>query len=245
MKKQVTIKGINLSYCESGKGTPLLFLHGGRLRAQTFKTALDQLSKNYHVIAPDIPGHGDSSTPKELWSFKDYAEFFIEFIEYLKIKTILVVGYSLGGGIAYNIASISEKVQKLILIDSAGIEKASGNEVKRDINRFIFYFVHPAYLVTLFTLTKEWALFNLKHLLRKDNMSNIRTQLRNSPKYLENIKTPTTILWAKDDAIFPLRIAEKLKRLIRDSKLLVVDGNHDWVLYNQKKFIEYLNRVLR
>ncbi|OGK57841.1 hypothetical protein A3H86_01770 [Candidatus Roizmanbacteria bacterium RIFCSPLOWO2_02_FULL_41_9] len=245
MKKQVTIKGIDLSYHEFGKGNPLLFLHGGRLRAQIFIKTLNELSKNYYVIVPDIPGYGDSSTPKEPWSFGDYAEFFITLIEYLKIKEIIVVGYSLGGGIAYTITSMSKKVKKLILIDSAGIEKISDDELKRDINRLMFYLIHPWYFVTLFTLIKEWILFNLKHLLRKGDMNNIRINLGNSCQYLINIKVPTTIIWAKDDDIFPLKIAKKLKQSIKTSTLFIVKGNHDWILYDQKKFAEYLNKALR
>jgi len=245
MEKQVTIKGIHLSYYESGVGYSLLFLHGGRLRAQTFGKTLHEISKNYHVIAPDIPGYGNSSTPKELWSFKEYAEFFIVFIEYLKIKEIIIVGYSLGGGIAYTIASMSKKVKKLILIDSAGIEKASDNELKRDINRCMFYLMHPSYFPTFFTLIKEWTLFHLKHLWRRDNIDDIRMYLGNSHQYLENIHAFTIIIWAKNDSIFPLKIAERLKRLINNSTLLVVDGDHDWVLYDQNKFVGYLHKAMK
>jgi len=80
-RKKTIINGIELIYYESGSGKSLLFLHGGRLRALTFKKTINELSKNYHVIVPDIPGYGGSSTPKEPWSFKNYAEFFISFIE--------------------------------------------------------------------------------------------------------------------------------------------------------------------
>lgn len=244
MKKHVTIKEINLSYYEFGKGDPLLFLHGGRLRASIFKKTLNELSKSYRVIAPDIPGYGDSSTPKELWSFKNYADLFILFIEYLKIKEVIAVGYSLGGGVAYNMALISERVKKLVLINSAGIEKTSDNQLKRDFNRFLFYLVNPQYFSTFLILLREWVLFIFKHLMSFRHIKSIRKRLNDSYGYPNNIKIPTSIIWAKDDDIFPVKIAQKLHKLIKNSRLFIVDGNHDWVLFEEDKFIDYLNKAL-
>lgn len=243
-KKDVIIQGIKLSYYEIGSGDCLIFFHGGRLRTLTFHKTLIALSKKYHVIAPDIPGYGDSSTPKELWSFKDYAEFFVSFIEYFKIKETIVVGYSLGGGIAYYMTSISKKVKKLVLIDSAGIEKTSGSGLKRDFDRLLFYLSHPQYSLTFFILIKEWLLFISKHLMNFRHIKNIRKGLNNSYGYPSNMKIPTSIIWAKDDKIFPVEIAQKLHKLTKNSQLFIVNGNHDWVLYEENKFIDYLNKAL-
>jgi len=137
-RKELIINGVKLCFYELGTGKSLLFFHGGRLRALTFKKTIEELSKNYHIIAPDIPGYGDSSTPKDVWTFQDYSNFFISFIKQLKVKELIVVGYSFGGGIAYNMASVCEKVEKLILIDSAGIEKTLDSQQKKDFDRLIF-----------------------------------------------------------------------------------------------------------
>lgn len=243
-KKETIIKRIKLVYYESGFGKHLLFLHGGRLRALTHKNILFNLSRKYHVIAPDIPGYGDSSTPKELWGFQDYAIFFDRFLKRMKIKEIIVVGYSLGGGIAYNVALTSEKVKKLVLINSAGIEKTSNNQFKRDLNRFIFYLLHPQYFSTLLILLKEWILFFLKHLVDFGHIKSIRKILNNSYRYPDNFKIPTSIIWAKDDKIFPVTVAKKLHKLIKSSQLFIVNGNHDWILYSEDKFINCLNKAL-
>jgi len=73
----------------------------------------------------------------------------------------------------------------------------------------------------------------------------VRNNLNNSCNYLNNIKIPTSIIWANDDKIFPIRIAEKLNKRIKNSKLLVVEGNDDWVFYDENKFINYLNTALK
>lgn len=244
-RKKKIINGIELIYYESGSGKSLLFLHGGRLRALTFKKTIDKLSKNYHVIAPDIPGYGDSSTPKDLWTFQDYSNFFVSFIKQLEIKELIIVGYSLGGGVAYNIASAYEKVEKLVLIDSAGIEKTLGSQRKRDFDRLLFYLSHPQYFLTFLALIKEWILFIAKHLMDFRHIKIIRKGLNDSFGYLDNIEIPTSIIWAKDDKIFPFEVAKRLQKTIKKSQLFIVNGNHDWVLYEENKFIDYLNKALR
>lgn len=243
-RKEVIINGLKLKYYESGLGQSILFFHGGRLRALTFKKALENLSKKFHVIAPDIPGYGDSSTPIDLWTFQDYSNFFVTFIKQLEIKELIVVGYSLGGGIAYNVALMSEKVKKLILIDSAGIEKTFNNQSRRDFDRFLFYLIYPQYFLTFLILLKEWVLFNFKHLMNFNHIKSIRKILNNSYGYPKNLKIPTSIIWAKDDKIFPMKIAKKLHKLINNSQLFIVNGNHDWVLYEENKLIKYLNLAL-
>jgi len=245
MKKQTYINDINLGYFESGSGKTILFLHGGRLQALTHQNVLLKLAKKYHVLAPDIPGYGESSTPKEFWSFKDYANFFEKFLEELKIKEIIVIGYSLGGGIAYNLASISPRVRKLVLIDSAGIEKTKKIEFTRDFKRLLFYFLNPKYSMIFFVLVKEYILFIFKHIKNLNHIKNIRDNLNNSVGYIKNLKTPTSIIWTKNDDIFPVSIAEKLKKSIRNSKLFLVNDNHDWALYNEGKLMDILNIALK
>jgi len=68
--------------------------------------------------------------------------------------------------------------------------------------------------------------------------------LNNSCHCLENIKVPTTIIWAKDDQIFPVEIAKKLHAMIKKSRLFIVSGNHDWVLYDENKCIDCLDKAI-
>jgi len=245
MKNQVIINDINLSYFELGKGKTLIYFHGGRLKASTHQNILFKLSKKYHVIAPDIPGYGSSSTPKELWTFRDYALFFDKFLEKKNIKKAIVVGYSLGGGIAYNLANITPRVSRLVLIDSAGIEKTKDLEFLRDFKRLLFYFLNLKYFSTFFVLLKEYCLFNLKHLRDFFHMKNIRNNLNKSVGYIKNLKTPMSIIWAKNDEIFPVSIAKKLKKLSKNSKLFLINANHDWILYKEDKCIDTLNKALK
>ncbi len=244
MIKKKNIGGIDLSYYEFGKGEPLLFLHGGRTRASTYKKSLDELSKKYRVIAPDIPGYGDSSVPNTPWSFEDYAKFFQSFVNRLELKEFVVVGYSFGGGIAYNLAFICKNVKKLILVDAAVTKKTNG-ELRNDVNRLIFYLFRPQYYSILCALIKEGILFNLKYLGNRDKITNARANLRNTNRFLENISVPTVIIWATRDSIFPVDTANKLHKSIKHSRLILVNENHEWPLFNQKLFVKYVFRALK
>jgi len=120
-EKFFEVDGIRSNYITIGKGTPLLFLHGGGVSALTYKKNYELLSEKYQVIAPDIPCFGKSSVPNELWNLKDFANFFSKFVDSLRFDKIILVGHSFGGGIALNLAPKNKKISKLILVDSAGL----------------------------------------------------------------------------------------------------------------------------
>lgn len=236
-RNNVIIDDINLNYYEGGSGKNMLFLHGGKLRAITFKNILEEMSKKYYVIAPDMPGYGLSDSPQSIWSFNEYALFFLKFINKIKLENITVVGYSFGGGVGYNLATCSSKVRKLILVDSAGIGPPVYKGFRKDIKRVFFYLLHMRYFVTLLTLLKEYALFTLKHIFDMKHISEIRSTCINTHYEYRKITIPTYILWAEDDNIFPLDYAKQLHKKITGSQLIIVKGNHDWVLHDSKKLL--------
>ena len=243
-KKQIIINGIHVTYYELGNGQPVLFLHGGRLRATAFRSTLQILSRYYRVIAPDIPGYGNSSTPSEDWTYQDYADFFVKFIKQLGLKNITVIGYSLGRGIAYHLASISEDFSKLILVDAAGIEKSSTQPFKRDLNRILYYLTHPQYITSFLTLSREYMLFLYKHIHNFKHIKLLRKKLEESSSYTNDISAQTHIIWAKNDDIFRVEIAYKLHNSIPDSTIQIVDENHDWPIYKSKEFSELILKKL-
>lgn len=237
-KLSLNLEGIDLTYYTIGKGKPVLFLHGARVRALTFRKNLELLSQSFFVIAPDLPGHGGSSTPDKELTFKDYAKFFDLFLKRLKLKNVAVIGYSRGGGIAIHLAQISSNISKVILIDADGITKNKQNMVFVDTRRFLFYITHLKYFLVLIDLLRDYIFFLGKHI------SNIKSMIvmHKTPHFMDyesdNKRViPTLILWAKDDWILPLEHAVLLCKKIPGSQLEIVDGNHDWVLYNPQLFI--------
>ncbi|NTU73194.1 alpha/beta hydrolase [Candidatus Roizmanbacteria bacterium] len=240
-KKQLILDGISVTYYEQGTGKTVIFLHGGRLRALAHEHLLYELAKQYHIIAPDIPVYGESSGPGELWTFKEYADFFNTFIKKLQIDRPIVIGYSLGGGIALYLSSMNKDVEKLVLIDSAGLDRPTGIALTRDLNRLWFYASHPQYFPVLLKLLKEFLLFNKKHFLELRKINQLRDNALNTATDIEKIKAKTLLIWAKGDTIFPLNTAGKFHSMIINSQLSIAEGNHDWIFMNEKKLLELLH----
>lgn len=242
-KHKVNINGLTVTYYQLGAGRPLLFLHGGRVRALTFKKMLRLLGRRYQVIAPDIPGYGGSQTPHESWSFTEYAQFFDDFLAQLRLKNVTLVGYSMGGGIALNLAAMSKRIAQLVLVDSAGqrSEQTIGNK-HRDLQRLSFYLSHPRYALSLMVLARDYTYFLLKHATDYRHIKRIRQACFGASyePVIRQLNLSVLLVWGRDDTIYPLENARQLHRKIRNSSLQTVPGNHDWPVYNPSVILDHM-----
>jgi len=101
----------------SADKAPLVFMHGLGASSRQTTSALTELSEHY-LIAPDMPGHGDSlDYNPDLFSFDYFADLVIELLDELEIESTDLGGLSMGSGIALNIAlRYPERVKKLIVL---------------------------------------------------------------------------------------------------------------------------------
>ena len=105
---------------EAGSGPDLLFIHGaGGLMWDPF---LEQLSQHYHVIAPKIPGTAGSTGIEWLMDHHDVFYFYWDFLDALGVDDVIVVGHSMGGWFAAEVAAMQpSRVSKLVLIAPIGL----------------------------------------------------------------------------------------------------------------------------
>lgn len=121
IKKLVTLSnGETLAYLEKGTGDNVLILiHGNLSSSVYYQPLIDRLPSSLRVLAPDLRGFGDSTYHKRVSSLSELAEDVILLMDALKIKKASICGWSLGGGVAMELAALYPKrVKKLILIDS-------------------------------------------------------------------------------------------------------------------------------
>jgi pimeloyl-ACP methyl ester carboxylesterase len=118
----ITLAGIEIELFEGGEGPPLLFLHG----AQGFNPAqpyVGLLTQRRHLIAPSHPGFGASALPLWLDSIDDIAYLYLEFMDRRRLDRIDIVGCSLGGWLAAEIATKApERVGRLALVGPVGVK---------------------------------------------------------------------------------------------------------------------------
>jgi len=112
----------SVTYTVAGQGPALLLIHGLGGSRRTWDRFIDALADSYTVIAPDLPGHGDSDAPPGDYSLGAHASVLRDLALALGHRRFTAVGHSLGGGIALQTAyQFPERVDRLILISSGGL----------------------------------------------------------------------------------------------------------------------------
>lgn len=115
---------VKLAVHESGKGDPLILLHGLGASSYTWRKVIPGLEKNHRVIAIDLKGFGQSDKPlDERYSLLDHARLIEDFILRRKLRNVTLAGHSYGGGVALAVALDMrdggyDHISRLILIDS-------------------------------------------------------------------------------------------------------------------------------
>jgi 4,5:9,10-diseco-3-hydroxy-5,9,17-trioxoandrosta-1(10),2-diene-4-oate hydrolase len=104
------------------KGTIAILIHGLGVSADIWMYNLEALAKQHRVYVPDLVGFGRSEKPGPTFRPFDYTLFLDGFINLVNLDRVSLVGQSLGGGIALHYAlQFPQKVDKLVLVDSAGL----------------------------------------------------------------------------------------------------------------------------
>jgi pimeloyl-ACP methyl ester carboxylesterase len=118
------VNGINLYYQTLGSGRPMILLHGGLFSSEMFGPTLPALAANHRVIAVDLQGHGRTADIDRPIDIRLMADDIAALIDHLGLDKPDVVGYSLGGGVAFFTAvKYPDKVRKLVI---------AGTHIKRD-----------------------------------------------------------------------------------------------------------------
>jgi pimeloyl-ACP methyl ester carboxylesterase len=121
-RRSIAIAGVELDLFEDGNGPPLLFLHS----AQGFAPEhpyVPRLSADRRLIAPSHPGFGKSSLPDWIDAIDDIAYIYLELLDRLNLKQLDVIGCSIGGWIAAELATKSPaSVRKLVLVGPVGVK---------------------------------------------------------------------------------------------------------------------------
>src|SRR4051794_27048842 len=122
--EEITLHGHRVFYRREGWGPPILLIHGMTGSSATWDDVIPFLSDRHTVIAPDLLGHGDSAKPRGDYSLGAYASGIRDLMRAIGHDSATVVGHSLGGGVAMQMAyQFPEMVERLVLVASGGARR--------------------------------------------------------------------------------------------------------------------------
>ena len=247
----IKIQDINTNYIVKGEGKNILLLHGWGSKLDLFGTIIENLSKNNKVYAIDLPGFGGTDEPKEAWDVDRYVDFVIEFIEKMNIKELSILGHSFGGRVIIKLVNrknLNFKVDKLVLVDSAGIkpEKSKKTSMKTKVYKVLKILVGNKIVSKIFpnllnNIKKKFGSEDYRNAtpIMRDTL--VKTVNEDLTDLLPNIKQSTLLIWGDKDTATPIEDAKKMESLIKDSGLVTVEGAGHFSFLEQPILI---NRVL-
>jgi pimeloyl-ACP methyl ester carboxylesterase len=117
-----TLHGKRVAFRRAGSGPTLFLIHGITNSGQSWEPAMRLLARDFDVIAPDLPGHGDSDRARGDHSLGGHACVMRDLLHVLEIERATVVGHSLGGGVAMQFSyQFPDMVERLVLVGSGGL----------------------------------------------------------------------------------------------------------------------------
>jgi len=234
-EKAVEIFGQRIQYYEAGQGPNVIFLHGLGGDATNWVFNLAPLAQNYHVYALDQIGFGDSAKPMMEYKIETFVEFLHAFMAALNIPRATLVGNSLGGWIAADFAArYPDKVEKLVLVDAAGLSlQGETPRLPVDLNpasvsgmrRVLEFIVYNKQ-----AMSEEVARAAFERRMKRGDgytIQRVMAGLFAGDQFLDaklgSIQAPTLILWGRDDGLTLLSLGERFQKAIPGAQLVVFD----------------------
>src|SRR3954447_15282435 len=120
--EEITLHGHCVSYRRAGWGPVVVLIHGITGSSATWEEVIEPLAEKYTVVAPDLLGHGASAKPRGDYSLGAYASGIRDLLTALGHDSGTIVGHSLGGGVAMQLAyQFPERCDRLVLVSSGGL----------------------------------------------------------------------------------------------------------------------------
>lgn len=218
-------KGNVMYFQKSGNGSPILFLHGWGCDGSIFDSVVKYLPKNSNYVI-DFVGFGKSENPPESgWSVFDYAKDVVQFLDEQNLQNVTIVAHSFGCRIAILLGALySNRVKKLLLFAPAGIRKPSLKRwckvTKYKICKFLCRMGFSQ------NLTARYGSVDYNACESSVRNTFVKVVNQDLSKYAKMVTCPTLIINGKNDTQTPLKHAKLMHKLIKNSALVEIDGDH-------------------
>lgn len=243
----VLVHDQRIAYLDVGAGPPVVLIHGFGGSMWQWEQQQHTLSQHFRILTLDLPGAGLSDKPEIDYRPDQMLDFFVGFMDAVKIQQATLVGNSMGAGLAIGMAlAHPTRVAKLVLIDGLPqhvMEKLTSPSVRRALDT-----TAPSWLVSfgnmLFGgLMIESVLKEIVHdpalltpaVIERSNRNRqrpglikpIMTVRENLPLWESGFATrvgeithPTLVIWGEEDRVFPIAVGEELHQTIKGSRFI-------------------------
>lgn len=252
MDKSITVDGAKVHYTDTGEGKPIVLMHGWGCDTTTLASIEKVALESCRVINIDFPGHGKSPEPPAVWGVEEYTRVLEKIVEAEKLEHPSLLGHSFGGRVGILYSSRHHDVDKLILVDAAGIKP------KRSAK---YYFK-----VYSFKLMKRWLYLTLGKKEAEARLDAMRAKAgssdyaRATPRMrailskvvnedlkpvIPSIKASTLLIWGENDTATPINDARYMEAHIPGAGLVAFPGcGHYSFLDNPTQFAAVLRSFL-
>lgn len=236
------VDGLRTRHLVRGSGQPVLVLHGWGACIEAVEPIVSALEPLATVHALDLPGFGESALPPHPWGVEEYQAFVAAFMDAVGVERASIVAHSNGGRIAIRMAATEpQRVDKLVLVDSAGIRprrtlrwyrrvalakagkhaaRMLGDPGERLRERLVSKAASADYLAA--------------GAMRPTLVRLVNADLRG---HLPQIGASTLLIWGAEDTDTPPSDGQLMERLIPDAGLVLLDGaGHYSYLDQQARF---------
>ena len=243
--------GMRIKYDMIGVGPAMILMHGWGCQSATLNSIASIAAEQHTVYNLDLPGFGKSDEPREVWGVDEYVGMLEEFVSKLGISKPIILGHSYGGRIGILYSSKNE-VDKLILVDAAGIKP------RRSLKYYFkVYSFKAGKVLTRLLLGKAKAAERIEAMRKKKGSSDyansspvmravMSKSVNQDLKYaMPAIKAPTLLIWGENDTATPLADAKIMESLIPDAGLVSFPGcGHYSFLDNPYQFAAVLRSFI-
>jgi pimeloyl-ACP methyl ester carboxylesterase len=243
----ILVHGQRIAYLDVGAGPPIILIHGFGGSMWQWEYQQHALSQHFRVITLDLPGAGVSDKPEIDYRPDEMLDFFVGFMDAVKIPQATLAGNSMGAGLAIGMAlAHPTRVTKLVLIDGLPqhvLKKLTSPSIRRALETSA-----PTWLVsfgnilfgrlmiapTLREIVHDPALLTPAVIERSNRnrrrpglIKPIMTVRDNLPLWesgfaarFGEITHPTLVLWGEEDRVFPIAVGEELHQTIKGSRFI-------------------------
>jgi 3-oxoadipate enol-lactonase len=241
----VILNGITINYKVTGKGEPVVLIHGHPFDHTMWYPQVVALSDNYKVITPDLRGYGESTLPASgKTTFEDYATDMLLLLDYLDVGLFHLAGLSMGGQIIMEMfRQAPGRIKSLIFadtfasLDTREIKQGrydAANRLEREgmdayADEVIYKMMKPEHVKTM----PEAAAFVIK-MMKATSPAGAATALRARAERIDYLKDifpdigiPTLVIVGREDEFTPVAMAETMQQNLQNCKKVVIeDAGH-------------------